>query len=525
MAPSREESNRRGGEGGGVRDRAISSSRTKASKKPRPPPTPSTSSSRSPRTPRSRTAHPNSSTARRRRGGGERESSRRDTGVDDSAFIDDQSREFEFDGIQDLLMDRTLHLHSLSPLHLPPPTHTKPSRVEGEPIPFLSPLTFRSLEVELKHYVNLRLTEGLEFFQSSGLSGLVEASLGGDTNDPAERVPKPSSKRSRIEMNKVGKVRMGWVGDEDFETGFGTRSTSSPSIRSGKESRVWAIQLEMGGVPAFETEGSSSSETPRPSELCQLILLPSAAHPRTEDEGSPNHISYPLLLTKSSSPSKPSNSIPFPSNNFGKSILNHSLEWLQKRFDCRISSGYGPASISFQLTSRRMLQRLAEIIVLETRGWTIPEGNVKPVELAFSFPYQLDPQDQIQGGKGEEERPSLITTNPGSEEYRPSQGPAPHLSTLTLTVPWDTCVQLLRGLDKETPLLPALSNYLLAHTSIPLEKLELTRVAIAGVNLGVGLSSVRIKIHRHHQHPLDLESTRLGKVLAFLRDLVDLDLD
>lgn len=130
------------------------------------------------------------------------------------------------------------------------------------------------------------------------------------------------------------------------------------------------------------------------------------------------------------------------------------------------------------------LEALAQLVVRETRSeMGISDGversreqseadaAVKPVELVFAFPLKMK--------------------SDGAEKQTVA-GPAPDLSSLTLTVPWEVCMSLLDGLPLEEPLLPALNHYLSMHTSIPLDALELTRIGVAGISVGSG----RIKISK-----------------------------
>ena len=146
--------------------------------------------------------------------------------------------------------------------------------------------------------------------------------------------------------------------------------------------------------------------------------------------------SYPLIATKApSSSAAGADPLVVAAENVGPVVLGHALDWIQKRFDCRISAASSGASLASRLTGPR-LEALAELVVRETRAATnalgadqkVAEAAVKPVELVFSFP------TKVKGAQPAEMMP----------------GPAPDLGSLTLTVPWEICMNLLDGLDLGT---------------------------------------------------------------------------
>lgn len=363
-----------------------------------------------------------------------------------------------------MLLDRTLRLHSVSPLHF----SSLPASIQEVSQPL-----FQMLRNELQHYINLRLSDGFGFLESGGTTI--------DARDPESGDLRPPERRRRADTDRVGNVRIGFLEDSDFTKAF------QESNRAGEgKARPWAIEIELG-KPAAEQENriasfrSKAAQEATPAELCHIVFVPGST---TRDERSRTSRKYPLIATKAPS-SNVANADPLAAStvNIGPIVLNHALDWIQKRFDCRISSATGAAAISSRLRGPR-LESLAELIVRQTRAETgakegversqqqrASDAAVKSVELVFAFPLKV----KTDGPAG--------TTAPG---------PSPDLTSLTLTVPWEVCMNLLDGLALDEPLLPALNHYLSMHTSIPLDALELTRIGVAGVSVGSG----RIKISK-----------------------------
>lgn len=306
-----------------------------------------------------------------------------------------------------VLLDRTLRLHSLSPLHLSSlPSHI---REVGSPL-------FQMLRSELLQYINLRLSDGLGFLE--GADAVV-------TNTAESGDLRPSARRRRTNMDKVGKVRIGFMDDLEF----------NDALRKSSSANAWAIEIELGKPITAE---DAQTDEPTAAELCHIIFIPALQSSRAN-----NHVglSYPLIATKTPSVAV-AGDLMSVSANIGPMVLLHALDWVQKRFDCRISSPTGASSIASQLKGAQ-LESLAELVVRRTRDeMGDVEGTrrtstqraidefVKPVELSFAFPASLP-------------RPS------GSVP-----GPAPELATLTLTVPWEICMTLLETLPigKSCPL-------------------------------------------------------------------------
>ena len=277
------------------------------------------------------------------------------------------------------------------------------------------------LKAELYQYVNLRLSDGLGFLEGANTISNARDTSTADFG--------PSSRRRRTDTGKVGKVRISYLQDQGFLSGFRAKNGVQP----------WVIELELG-KPAIDDGVGSSRRPPAEAtsaELCLVVFLPS----RSASQPGLNSYSYPLILTKAPSASaSPESLMPGAASNVGRLVLSHTLEWLQKRFDCRIASGTGAMSIASLLKGPK-LETLAEVVVSQTRvvyGSTGGQnrsslqreldGLIKPVELSFAFPAKVaDPS----GRKGD-----LV------------EGPSPELSAITLTVPWDVCMQLLDGLDE-----------------------------------------------------------------------------
>lgn len=368
---------------------------------------------------------------------------------------------------QRVLLDRTLRLHTVSPLHF----SSLPASIQEVSRPL-----FQMLQNELHHYINLRLSDGFGFLESTGTTI--------DTRDAESGDLRPPERRRRADIDRVGQVRIGFLEDAEF-----TRALQASNESGESKARPWAIEIELG-KPAAAQEGakgkitslrSRAAQEATPAELCHIVFVPASS---TRDERSRTSRRYALIATKApSSSAASSDPLVATSMNVGPVVLGHALDWIQKRFDCRISSASGAAGMASQLRGAR-LEALAQLVVRETRSeMGISDGversreqreadaAVKPVELVFAFPLKMK--------------------SDGAEKQTVT-GPAPDLSSLTLTVPWEVCMSLLDGLPLEEPLLPALNHYLSMHTSIPLDALELTRIGVAGISVGSG----RIKISK-----------------------------
>ncbi|EPQ28892.1 uncharacterized protein PFL1_03693 [Pseudozyma flocculosa PF-1] len=411
-----------------------------------------------------------------------------------------------------ILLDRTLHLYSISPLHF--------SGLPGS-IRKVSPALFRLLRAELYQYVNLRLSDGLGFLEDANTLSNARDSSSGDLIPPA--------RRRRTDLGKVGRVRIDFVKDEDFLDGF---DGSRPASDLEDQYRPWIIEMELGLPVTRDGVGSSRAMAAeaQSAELCHIVFLPG----RSGSDPNLDSHSYPLILTKAPSVALGGDQPLGTSSNAGRLILTHALDWLQKRFDCRISQGSGAMSIASMLRGPS-LEALAEVVVKQTRMMSGAkrgrmrsakqqqvDADVKPVEMSFAFPITIDDPSGPANGRA----PSKM------------DGPAPELATITLTVPWDLCMQLVDGLSEDQPLLPALNHYLAAHTSIPLDRLELVRIGVAGVNVGAGQGSVRLKVSAVPSAAAQKEAganaqqskkstlneadrARAGIVVGFLRDLAD----
>ncbi|EST07602.1 Centromere subunit L [Kalmanozyma brasiliensis GHG001] len=443
-------------------DQGISASRAGGAQK-RPPATSKVPSKR----PRSNVRpSPSIGSASRRSG----EDSATDSGSA-ASNVRRRARESAASAVQDdikwayaerVLLDRTLRLHTVSPLHF----SSLPASIQEVSRPL-----FQMLRNELQHYINLRLSDGFGFLESGGTTI--------DARDPGSGDLRPPERRRRADIDKVGHVRIGFLEDAEF-TGALQASNRSGEARA----RPWAIEIELGKPAAEQDKNkiaslrSRSAQEATPAELCHIVFVPAST---TRDERSRTSRRYPLIATKApSSVASGADPLLATSVNVGPVVLGHALDWIQKRFDCRISSAGGVAAISSRLRGSR-LESLVELIVRQTRTemgiqdavertqeQRAADSAVKPVELVFGFPLKV-------AGKG-----------------KTMSGPAPDLTSLTLTVPWEVCMSLLDGLALDEPLLPALNHYLSTHTSIPLDALELTRIGVAGISVGAG----RIKISK-----------------------------
>lgn len=325
-----------------------------------------------------------------------------------------------------LLLDRTLRLHTVSPLHF----SSLPCSIQEVSRPL-----FHMLRTELHHYINLRLSDGFGFLETAGPTI--------DARDPESGDLRPPERRRRADTDRVGHVRIGFLDDKG----------STEMLQEGKngeeaKARPWAIEIELGKPAAAAAEQDSSknrlallrlksAQEATPAELCHIVFFPAST---TRDDRSRTSRRYPLIATKAPSVVA-ANADPLlavSGVNVGPIVLAHALDWIQKRFDCRISSANGAAAIASRLRGGN-LEALAELIVRQTRAeMGAKEGversqqqrgadaRLKPVELVFAFPLKVEAEAQ---------RGKTVV------------GPAPELSTLTLTVPWEVCMSLLDGLS------------------------------------------------------------------------------
>lgn len=263
------------------------------------------------------------------------------------------------------------------------------------------------LRTELHQYINLRLSDGFGFLEGADAT-VTSTADNGDLRPPA--------RRRRADLDKVGKVRIGFLEDEEF----------SDALRDNTTAKAWAIEIELGKPVSAQEQDTDQATL---AELCHIIFVPAHSSQQTNTRRS-----YPLIATKTPSAAVAGGDLLSLAANIGPTVLLHALDWIQKRFDCRISAPTGATSIASHLKGAP-LEALAELIVRQTRvemGATrgtrrtstqrAIDEQVKPVELSFAFPATL---------------PTPRGTIPG---------PAPELATLTLTVPWDVCMTLLETL-------------------------------------------------------------------------------
>lgn len=329
-----------------------------------------------------------------------------------------------------VLLDRTLRLHTVSPLHF----SSLPASIQEVSRPL-----FQMLKNELHHYINMRLGDGFGFLEAAG--PIIDA------RDPDSGDLRPPERRRRADTDRVGHVRIGFLEDAEF-----TGALQAANQSGEAKARPWAIEIELGKPAAAEQDTSRSkmsslrskgAQEATPAELCHIIFVPAST---TRDERSRTSRRYPLIATKAPSSSVAgTDPLLGASINVGPIVLGHALDWIQKRFDCRISSATGAGAIASQLRGPR-LETLAELIVRQTRmemgvddgaershEQRMVDAAVKPVELVFAFPLKV---------KSEVDKDGVV------------QGPAPDLTSLTLTVPWEVCMTLLDGLSAGKCCLP-----------------------------------------------------------------------
>lgn len=323
-------------------------------------------------------------------------------------------------------------------------------------------LTTQQLDIigqELKSYLSIRLNDSLLIAPASeeGPSRRAEA-IGAD----------------RLKSVQAGFLSLG-EGEplQRYLSAAGQTDDDDDGHERGERRLAWAIEIQIKAAPVFLPSGRMRD---RRVELAHLVFLPSAKR---------NH--YPLVLSKAPSVSALTSTsaddidgatAAAASSLTARALIAHAFDYMTKRFDCRLTSGTALSS----LRGPNMV-RLAEAILSSTyaqiqrRRDDLDEEDrpSPPVELTFALPNQVL-VDEV--------------TN------KRKRGPNPRLATLSLTVPWRICRQLLvqeeangeAVTEHQRPLLPALARYVEEHTSISTDQLSLVRMSIAAVSIGSPLS-------------------------------------
>ncbi|KDN43674.1 hypothetical protein K437DRAFT_147301 [Tilletiaria anomala UBC 951] len=422
--------------------------------------------------------------------------------------------------IRRIFVSRTLQLHTLSPLHVPRLGRMGASS-KGAASGSLSLQLFEELGAELRSYINIRLSDGMSVLHvATGRS--TEAGGGGQTGQREDTMLEdasgrnlPIAKRRRIGDTvgsaQISAVRMGWLPDLDLVNPHGPRGWKRGQMQQqmDESSQAWAIEIELHRPPEPATKGKKRKSKAavarakawkaiRLGDLCHLVFLPSSSGAERATMTS-TALAYPVLVTRSCTNAAP---------DVNRAVLTHALNWVQARFDCRVSTAAGSAArrlkglaVSTDVGAEVSagIEALAEKIVVQARGEKeeidrlMSRGRhglrglqrddriddsayaAGPVELAFTFPSELWDDLRMDGSK--------------------VPGPAPDLKALTLTVPWPVCMRLLDETPPETPLLPAIKAYLSQHTSLDLTPLTLSRIGAAGINFGLTSSACRVKFY------------------------------
>lgn len=364
-----------------------------------------------------------------------------------------------------MLLNRTLYLHSLSPLHIPPPLRQQQGGGTGPQAAANSVLTTQQLDIigqELRSYLSIRLNDSLL---------IAPASEEG-----------PSRRAEGIGADRLKSVQAGFLSLEEGEplqrylsaaSQTGDDDDGDVGHERGQRRMAWAIEIQIKAAPVFLPSGRMRD---RRVELAHLVFLPGTRK---------NH--YPLVLSKAPSASALTSTsaddidgatAAAASSLTARALIAHAFDYMTKRFDCRLTSGTALSS----LRGPNMV-RLAEAILSSTyaqiqrRRDDLDEEDrpSPPVELTFALPNQVLVDEATNKRK---------------------RGPNPRLATLALTVPWRICKQLLvQGeangeavTQHKRLLLPALARYVEEHTSISTDQLSLVRMSIAAVSIGSPLS-------------------------------------
>ncbi|PWN92877.1 hypothetical protein FA10DRAFT_8763 [Acaromyces ingoldii] len=365
-----------------------------------------------------------------------------------------------------MLLNRTLYLHSLSPLHIPPPLRQhRGGGGTGPQAAANSVLTTQQLDIigkELSSYLSIRLNDSLL---------IAPASEEG-----------PSRRAEGIGADRLKSVQAGFLSLEEGEPLQRYLSAvrqadedddAENEREQGQRRMAWAIEIQIKAAPVFLPSGRMRD---RRVELAHLVFLPGARK---------NH--YPLVLSKAPSASALTSTsaddidgatAAAASSLTARALIAHAFDYMSKRFDCRLTSSTALSS----LRGPNMV-RLAEAILSSTyaqiqrRRDDLDEEDrpSPPVELTFALPNQ-------------------VLVDEASNKRK--RGPNPRLATLSLTVPWRICRQLLvqeeangeAVTQRKRLLLPALARYVEEHTSISTDQLSLVRMSIAAVSIGSPLS-------------------------------------
>lgn len=399
-----------------------------------------------------------------------------------------------------MLLNRTLYIHTLSPLHLP----RRPSpdqaiaglrgkREMGKRVTVANPvLTKTRLDViaqELKSYLSIRFNDSLllapmgeggssrraEGLGADRLKSVQAGFLAMEEQDPLRSYLSTLDQRSDP--------------DEDYED---AGTSVEESTKKPRRRLAWAIEIQIKAAPVFLPSGRMRN---RSVEFAHLIFLPGLRK---------NH--YPVVLSKAPSAAALSPTVTddvdgpataatatIASSLTARAIISYAFEYLTKRFDCRLTSSYGLLSLRGP-----NLVRLADAILgpgstyteIQRRRDEIDEEDrpSPPVELTFAMP------NHVQVGEEEDDDDDYINADAEKDRGKRKRGPNPRLATLSFTVPWRICKHLLQvsesiendaGTPRKRPeLLPALAQYLEAHASIRMDQLSLVKFSIAGVTIG-----------------------------------------
>lgn len=337
----------------------------------------------------------------------------------------------------DLLHGRTLHLHALTPFY-PPLLEDGDYGTLGD-----NGILGDHQSLSQRHLDDV--AQQLHTFLRVRLSGSLPP-LAGDT---------PSSRSDPRSAHVLKNVRTAFV--------------QMPGPSNNNVPAPWAIEIEL--------QQTEPDDAPLPrkqrirTEKAHLVFF------STPTRRSPFH--YPLVIWKAPTahilherqqpaPLSAQDNTPFSP----RALMTHALDFVMRYFDCR-TSPLGPLS----LLRGHALKGLAEAVLRNVR---LAGDNVWSQDAEHSIDVSYALPVTVAQGEQHEPKPKRPRTCPG---------PAPDLNSVTLSVPFAVVEELLRGTRPDTPLFPAIEQYLTHHTSLQLDRLTLVRLGIAGIYVGAPSSS------------------------------------
>lgn len=392
--------------------------------------------------------------------------------------------------LEDFLLGRTFHVHSLSPLSSPTVLFDD-SHSQNDPF---SSSQLDKIAKQLHSFLSIRLTNTLQTIDNRTLN-----EIGSTTTGTIRRLRKGFIRAVRASFVELPLP----LNEQDIQTDHSNDSIPKP----------WGIEIEIQPPESNTNPFSSLTDRSKPQTQKAHILFLSNGKFATSTH-------YPILLWKAppsaiyteeigsqqQSRSDGQNEAIFSKMNASSTentvsvtsrmLMAHVLDFISRFFDCRVSQEAPLCSIRGE-----NLERMSEAILQFHRL-----GNEKNerssfdnfgIDLGFALPTQIL-CDLPQNGNTIED------------------GPAPHLNLISLTVPAKDVKALMTGTrqgkdlfmkkfilliiadllsflyHKDKPILPGIQQYLALHASLQLNRLTLVRAGIANIFIGVPTATTLI---------------------------------